>query len=71
MIKNCYQKAWQAKQEGQLVCWHLAGVPSELLRAMGIVPIFSEGFAGQMAAKGGAAMKYLMIAESSGYGRDS
>ena len=71
MIKDFYQKARQAKQEGQLVCWHLSGAPKELLYAMGTVPIFCEGFAGQMAARGGAAMKYLLIAEAGGFGRDS
>lgn len=71
LIKDFYTRIRQEKEAGKPVCWHLSGTPKELILAAGSIPIFCESFAAQMAAKGGAAMPYLLLAEANGFGRDS
>jgi benzoyl-CoA reductase/2-hydroxyglutaryl-CoA dehydratase subunit BcrC/BadD/HgdB len=66
---NYYASMVTAKGEGRLLCWAGAGTPSEMLRALDIIPIFGEPF-GAVCAAQGVAHDLLEATEASGYSKN-
>ncbi len=67
MVKNLYHGAQQAKTEGKKVAYVMvASQYDELLRAMDIVPLATENYAGLCAAKRDGE-RFLVKAEADGY----
>ncbi len=67
LVKNLYRRAHEAKKEGKKVAYCMVGsLYDEILRAMDIVPVWTENYAGLCAAKR-VAEEYLLKAESEGY----
>ncbi|MDP6510866.1 MAG: 2-hydroxyacyl-CoA dehydratase family protein [Dehalococcoidia bacterium] len=67
LVKMMYGQAHEAKVEGKPVAYGMVGSQyDEILRAMDIVPIWTENYAGLCAAKR-VAQSYLVKAEADGY----
>lgn len=67
LVKANYLAAQQAKAQGKLVAYTMAvSVYDEILRAMDVVPVYTENFAGVCAAKR-MAEEYILKAEADGY----
>ena len=67
MVKNIYQSAHQAKEDGRKVAYSMImSQYDEILRAMDIVPLPTENFAGVCAAKR-QMDRFLLKAEEDGY----
>lgn len=67
MVKNMHLRAAEAKSRGELVAYCMAESQyDEIIRAMGIVPVWTENFAGVCAAKR-ETERFLMKAEADGY----
>ena len=67
IVKDMYTRAHQAKENGDPVAYGMVGSQyDEILHAMGIVPIWTENYAGLCAAKR-QAENYLLRAEADGY----
>lgn len=67
LVKGMYARARQAKEQGQPVAYCMVGCQyDEILAALGVVPIWTENYAGLCAAKR-AAQPFLMKAEAEGY----
>ncbi|GAW92631.1 2-hydroxyacyl-CoA dehydratase subunit D [Calderihabitans maritimus] len=70
LVKQFYQEAWQAKEQGKLICWAGVGDPRELFWAMNLVPVFPENFSAACGAKQ-VAGNACAIAEAHGYSRET
>ncbi|MEW6033920.1 MAG: 2-hydroxyacyl-CoA dehydratase family protein [Chloroflexota bacterium] len=67
MVKAMYQGAVEAKAKGQPVAYCMVGSQyDEIVRTMGVFPIWTENYAGLCAAKRDAE-RFIMKAESEGY----
>ena len=67
LVKTMYTRAHEARAEGKPVAYAMVGSQyDEILRAMDIVPIWTENYAGLCAAKR-VAQNYLVKAEADGY----
>lgn len=67
IVKNMYREAREAKSEGRPVAYVMMNsYNDEILRAMGVTPIWTENYAGVCAAKRDAE-RFLVAAESDGY----
>lgn len=67
MVKAMYRGAAEAKSNGKLVAYGMVGSQyDEIVRAMDIVPMWTENYAGLCAAKRDAE-RFILKAESEGY----
>ncbi len=67
LVKNIYQSAHQAKEEGKKVAYFMvASQYDEIIRAMDVVPLPTENYAGLCAAKRDMD-RFLLKAEEDGY----
>ena len=67
IVKTIYSDAHKAKEEGKTIAYCMVGCQyDEILRAMDIVPVWTENYAGLSAAKRDAE-QYLVKAEADGY----
>ncbi len=61
-----YRRMMAAHEEGQPICVASAGIPSEILYAMGVYPIYPESLAA-IAAGIGKAQEFFDLARERGY----
>lgn len=69
LLANVYDRAFQAKKDGGLVCWATGVAPQEIMTTMGIATVYPENFGAAMGAKklsGG----FIEKAEAKGYSID-
>src|SRR3990172_7895556 len=67
MVKSMYRGAAEAKANGKCVAYGMVGsLFDEIIRAMDIVPIWTENYAGLCAAKRDAE-RFITNAENEGY----
>ncbi|MFC2058946.1 2-hydroxyacyl-CoA dehydratase subunit D [Chloroflexota bacterium] len=70
MVKAMYQDAAEAKDKGLLTAYCMVGSQyDEIIRAMDIVPVWTENYAGLCAAKR-CADRFMLKAESEGYPKE-
>jgi len=69
ILKDYYARAQAASQAGKPVAWCMAGIPPEVLNAMGVESVFPENF-GTVSAATQTAVPFIEKAEGDGFSVD-